>query len=84
MRLGRWVMLLRGLLSRHEMPSLTVDGCDSKGEGCGERKQKRQGGVAGLCGLSRLVGVLSSILSYCVHLVPFWNECLISSVPLCV
>ena len=24
--LGDWVMLPRGLLSRHEMPSLTVDG----------------------------------------------------------
>ena len=32
--------------------------------------------MAGLCGLSRLVGILSSILSLCVHVVPFLNECL--------
>ena len=48
----------------------------SKGEGSGERKQKWKGGVARLCGLSGPVGILSSILSKCVHLVPFWNECL--------
>ena len=37
---------------------------------------------AGLCGLS---GLLVSFLSICsVHLVPFWNECLSSNVPLCL
>ena len=32
--------------------------CDSQGEGCGERKQKWKGGVAGLCGPSRPVDIL--------------------------
>ena len=40
MRPGSWMMLPRGLLSLHEMPSLPVARADSLGEGCGERKQK--------------------------------------------
>ena len=58
-------------------------GCDSKGEGRRERKQKWEGSVAGLCGRSRPVGNLSSTLSWRVHFVSFWNECLVSRVHLC-
>ena len=76
-----WVLLLRRP-SRPEMPSLrgrAVTAMERVWVG-GHRSGKE---VWQVCGLSRPVGILSSSLS-CVHLVPFWNECLISSVPLCL
>ena len=51
---------------------------------CGERKQQ----VKRTCGRAvwseQACWYPSSILSQCVHLVPFWNVCLMSSVPLCL
>ena len=45
---------------------------------------KWKGGVAGLSGLTGPVGVPPFNFCHSVYtLCPFWNECLISSVPLC-
>ena len=46
---------------------------------------KRKGSVAGLGGLSGLVGILSSNFCGSVYTLFFlWNECLVSNVPLCL
>ena len=49
------------------------------------RGNRREGGVAGLCCLSRPAGIPSAKFSQCVctPCAFFLSECLISSVPLC-